>query len=345
MERPGGWYHVTSRGNERQAIYRDGRDRQHFCELLGEVVATFGWRIHAYVLMANHFHLLVETPETNLSRGMQWLNVSYSVWFNRRHNRSGHLFQGRYKAIVVESEAWGLELSRYLHLNPVRVRRLGLDKAARQRDEVGLGERPDPAQVKERVEKLRDYRWTSYRAYLGLVPAPQWLTVDGLLRQGLRGKSGDGAEAYRSYVESAIREGLAESPWEKLTAQTLLGSARFVRKMREGLTANPREQTGVRKLAERPGLAPVILAVETVKGERWEDFRDRYGDSGRDLVLYLGRRHSGLKLRELGQAAGSLDYMAVSLALHRFGRRLRQDATLRATVAQCEKILAKCKNV
>jgi hypothetical protein len=192
---------------------------------------------------------------------------------------------------------------------------------------------------------LRDYRWTSYRAYLGLVPAPQWLTVDGLLRQGLRGKSGDGAEAYRSYVESAIREGLAESPWEKLTAQTLLGSARFVRKMREGLTANPREQTGVRKLAERPGLAPVILAVETVKGERWEDFRDRYGDSGRDLVLYLGRRHSGLKLRELGQAAGSLDYMAVSLALHRFGRRLRQDATLRATVAQCEKILAKCKNV
>src|SRR5208283_2431525 len=108
IERPGGWYHVTARGNERRAIFRDDRDRQHFCDLMAEAVETFGWRLHAYVLMDNHFHLLVERPEPNLGRGMQWLNVSHSVWFNRRHGRSGHLFQGRYKAIIVEAQEWGL---------------------------------------------------------------------------------------------------------------------------------------------------------------------------------------------------------------------------------------------
>src|SRR5262245_7521982 len=96
IERPGGRYHVTARGNERRAIYRDDRDRLRFLELLGEARERYGVRVHAYVLMDNHFHLLVETPEANLSRAMQWLNVSYSVWFNRRRDRSGHLFQGRF---------------------------------------------------------------------------------------------------------------------------------------------------------------------------------------------------------------------------------------------------------
>src|SRR6185295_2805888 len=102
LERPGGWYHLTARGNEQQAIFRDRRDYQHFCELLADAVAQFRWRLHAYVLMKNHFHLMLETLEPNLSAGMQWLGVSYSVWFNRRHQRTGHLFQGRFKSIIVE---------------------------------------------------------------------------------------------------------------------------------------------------------------------------------------------------------------------------------------------------
>jgi REP element-mobilizing transposase RayT len=105
IERPGGRYHVTARGNEQKAIYRGERDRLHFLELLAELPERFGVRIHAYTLMDNHFHLLMETPEANLSRAMQWLSVSYSVWFNRRHNRSGHLFQGRFKAVLVEDDA------------------------------------------------------------------------------------------------------------------------------------------------------------------------------------------------------------------------------------------------
>ena len=139
IQRSGAWYHVTARGNEGRPIYRDQRDRRHFCELLAELVQSYRWRVHAYVLIDNHYHLMVETAEANLSRGMQWLNVSYSVWFNRRHQRAGHLFQGRYKAIVVDRLGWGLEVSRYVHLNPVRFERLGLGKGQRQRVGGGCG--------------------------------------------------------------------------------------------------------------------------------------------------------------------------------------------------------------
>jgi REP element-mobilizing transposase RayT len=112
IERPGVWYHVTARGNERRPIYRDDRDRRHFCELLGEAVGNFGLVLHAYVLMENHFHLLLETPEANLSRAMQWLNVSYSVWFNRRHDRVGHLRVRSFPPAPASSTACGLVRSR-----------------------------------------------------------------------------------------------------------------------------------------------------------------------------------------------------------------------------------------
>ena len=112
IERAGAWYHVTARGNERRDIYRDERDRRRFCELLGEAVERFRLVLHSYVLRDNHFHLLAETTEPNLGAAMQWLNVSYSVWFNLRHRRVGHLFQGRYRALIVEPAGWGLALSR-----------------------------------------------------------------------------------------------------------------------------------------------------------------------------------------------------------------------------------------
>ena len=118
INRVNGRYHVTARGNERKAIYRDDRDRSHFLELLSEMVERYGVQLHAYVLMDNHYHLLLQTPEANLSRAVQWLNVSYGVWFNRRHHRAGHLFQGRFKALVVEDDSGWQEVARYVHLNP-----------------------------------------------------------------------------------------------------------------------------------------------------------------------------------------------------------------------------------
>ncbi len=148
------------------------------------MVARFRVRLHAFVLMDNHYHLMLELAEANLSRSVQWLNMSYSVWFNRRHGRSGHLFQGRFKSVAVSPEEWALALSRYVHLNPVRVQALGLDKEDRAAQRVGLSPAPDAARVRERIALLRGYRWSSYRACLGLEPTPEWLECRTVLGFG-----------------------------------------------------------------------------------------------------------------------------------------------------------------
>ena len=123
-----GWYHVTARGNNRRRIFFDDRDRRHFLELVGEMSERHQVEVHAYVLMDNHYHVLMRTPHANLSAAVQWLNVAYSLWWNRRHRRTGHVFQGRFKAVVVEGGDWVLQCSLYLHLNPVAVAALSLSK-------------------------------------------------------------------------------------------------------------------------------------------------------------------------------------------------------------------------
>ena len=125
IEWPGALYHVTDRGNERQLIFRDDQDRRKFLHYFEETIEKFGLIVHALCLMPNHYHIEIETPNGNLSKAMQWLKTTYTVYFNHRHSRSGHLFQGRYKSIVVEKDSYLLELSRYIHLNPVRAGLVG----------------------------------------------------------------------------------------------------------------------------------------------------------------------------------------------------------------------------
>jgi putative transposase len=182
IERVGGRYHVTARGNERKRIYRQDSDRAHFLELLAEATDRFTLRVHTYVLMDNHYHLLLETPRANLSRAMQWLNVSYSIWFNRRHDRAGHLLQGRFKAFVVEDDAGWQEVARYVHLNPVRLGGLGLDKGQRAASRQGLAQAPRANLVSERLGVLREFRWSSYRAYAGYSAGVGWLWTQPLDR-------------------------------------------------------------------------------------------------------------------------------------------------------------------
>ena len=227
VDRPRLWYHLTARGNKRRTTFRDDRDREHFLELLGQWVERFGLRLHAYVLMPNHYHLLAETTQANLSQAMQWLNVSYTVWFNRRHQRAGHLFQGRFQSVIVEPQTWGLGLSRYLHLNPVRVGSLGLNKAAQRRQGKGLSAKPSPELVQQRLKHLRQYRWSSYSAYAGYAKAPAWLTGAAVLSLG-GGQPEQRAKEYRRYVEGAVREGYAERPWEALISRAVLGGRDFV---------------------------------------------------------------------------------------------------------------------
>src|SRR5712692_7942277 len=148
LEHPGAVWHITSRGNDRQRIFSDDVDRECFVSLLGRTVDLFRWRLHAFVLMGNHYHLVLETPELTLSRGMRQLNGLYAQAFNRRHKRAGHLYQGRFKAILVEKDSHLLELVRYVVLNPVRA---GLATSA------------------------KDWPWSSYRGTAGLARAPEWL--------------------------------------------------------------------------------------------------------------------------------------------------------------------------
>ncbi len=159
VEFPGAVYHLLDRGDRREAIFRDDADRERFLATFGEACQRTGWRVHAFVLMTNHYHLLVETPEPNLVAGMRWFQTTYTVRFNRRHRLSGHLFQGRYKSVVVDPEerCYFATLSDYIHLNPVRARMVSLQ------------------------ERLFDYRWSSYRFYTAEAGRPEWFEPQRVL--------------------------------------------------------------------------------------------------------------------------------------------------------------------
>lgn len=339
IEIAGGWYHVTARGNERNSIFRDDGDRQHFLEVVAEMVLRFRVRLHCFVLMDNHYHVMLELTETNLSRAVQWLNVSYSVWFNRRHGRSGHLFQGRFKSVAVSPDEWALELSRYVHLNPVRINTLGLSKTDRQMQRMGLSPAPNSEEVRRRIGIVRQYRWSSYRAYIGLGQAPEWLECQTVLELG-GGAKGERSRRYRDYVESAVREGLEKSPWESVREQVVLGGAEFLVGLRKHVRGDAQEQRGARRLlTERPKFETVMTAIEKVKGRRWAEFRDEYGDTGRDMALYLGRRLCGMKLAELAETVNLRNYGVVATNAKRYELRLERDRREKARMKQVLKLL------
>jgi REP-associated tyrosine transposase len=170
----------------------------------------FSVHVHAYVLMSNNFHLIVETPKANLSEFMRQFNISYTAYYNRRQRRIGHLYQGRFKAIVVDRDSYLLELSRYVHLNPIRI------KAKTQRSET------------ERIREITQYRWSSLPGYLDGRKKLSWMTYDAVL-----GYVGGSRQKYATFVQDGIREGFA-TPWEDLLAQMILGNRDFVEKLRDG---------------------------------------------------------------------------------------------------------------
>ena len=333
--RQGAWYHITARGNEQRLIYLDERDRAHFLELIPRWLERFDCRLHAYVLMGNHYHLLLQTRQPNLSRAMQWLNVSYTVWFNRRHQRVGHLLQGRFKAVVVEPETWALGLSRYVHLNPVRLERLGSGKEERRAQRQGAGAQASRELIAARLSQLRQFRWSSYPAYAGYARPPEWLDVRSVLAFG-GGRAAERTRRYRVYVEEAVREGVAERPWEELVGRLALGSREFVQELVGQSKPHATERQWAQQVCERPGFDQVVAVVEKVKDAGWKQFRDRHGDWGRDLVLYLGRQKTLLSLSELAAASGCANAVTVSMALRRFGQRLQRDKALRRIMEQAE---------
>ena len=334
-----GWYHAMARGFERGVVFDDDRDREHFLALLQGLTTRYGVKLHAYVLLANHYHLLLQTPHANLSRAMQWLNVSYGVWFNRRHDRVGPLFQGRFKSVPIEGQgAWALQASEYLHLNPVRVKGLGLGKRGRKREGLGLLPPPTRALVQARLAALRGHRWSSYPAYAGYRPPPAWLTCADLWRRAQH-RDWTPTASYRWRVEAALKADAteAETLGAQLRSAVALGSTTFLDRLRRGLHGNRHEQPALRAWQRLLPFARVIELVAQAKNEPWERFRDRHGDAGRDIALWLGRRHCGLTQAELGQAAGGMAYPAVGHAVRQIDRRQKSDRQLARFILQLDK--------
>lgn len=199
IEFDGAVYHITSRGDRREPIYEDDDDREMFLGVLAEVVERFNWSCFAYCLMTNHYHLLIETVEGNLSKGMRQLNGVFTQASNRRHRRGGHLFQGRFKGILVDRDAHLLELSRYVVLNPVR---------------AGM------------VDSAGKWQWSSYRAMVGEIPAPNWLSTDSLLSV-----FGTNRKEARFRYRNFVLEGTGKEIWGKLRHQIYLGDENFVERM------------------------------------------------------------------------------------------------------------------
>lgn len=225
IEFPHALYHVTARGDRREDIFDDDDDRKQFLETLGDVIDQFNWVCYAWCLMDNHYHLLIQTPDGNLSKGMRQLNGVYTQTNNRRHKRVGHLFQGRFKAILVDGDSYLLELSRYVVLNPVR---------------AGMVKSPGA------------WPWSSYRASMGRVEAPAWLAVDGLLAQFAKRRS-LAQERYAQFVSAGMKE---KSPWDNLKGQVFLGDEQFVERMQAHL-ASGKDDVQIPWAQRRPPARPL----------------------------------------------------------------------------------------
>lgn len=269
IEFPGAVYHVTSRGNGRQKIFLDEQDNRKFLGLFGKTLERFNWICHAYCLMANHYHLMIETPDANLSKGMHHLNATFCQAHHKRHDTVGHLLQGRFKAIVVDRESYLLELARYVVLNPVR---------------AGLVARPE------------DWPWSSYRATAGLsgsmLEAAPFLSTAWLLAQ-FGPDEMSVRRRYLDFVSSGI--GL-DSPWPQLQSQLFLGKETFIEKLKDAIP----EKTAVKEIpklqryANRPPLKEIFAAWKTKKkrDEAIAASHLTYGYEQKEIANFLGLHYT-----------------------------------------------------
>lgn len=264
IEFPGALYHVTSRGNAQQNIFEDNADRRRWLAVFDGVCSHFNWECYSYCLMGNHYHLLIETPEGNLSKGMRQLNGVYTQHFNRSHKRVGHLYQGRFKAILVDKDSYLRELSRYIVLNPVRA---------------------------NLVENALDWPWSSYRATIGLTPSPTWLNT----RQTLSVFDPNLDLAINKFIKFVSQGKGQPSVWNALKHQIYLGDELFVEDMLRRISGDTNLEEIPRPQKRRPA-----KPIETyIKGAncRNEGIVSAYqsgGHSMREIAAYVGLHYSSV---------------------------------------------------
>ncbi|MFQ5955554.1 MAG: transposase [Kiloniellales bacterium] len=316
IEYDGAWYHVMNRGAGGRPVFPAVPDGAAFLDLLGQVSERFAIEVHAYCLMDDRYHLLVRTPRGNLGRAMRHLNGVYTQAYNRRHGRDGPLFRGRYKAILVDAEGYLARLGRYLH---------------RQPEETAV------------VGRAEHYRWSSLRAYFGLAPTPAWLHTQATL--DLFGKRRP-RRRYRAYVADGGDEEL-RAFYGRKRLDPVLGDASFRDRIhhRLGRRADEPEISDLRRLRPRPSLERVSRLTASAFGVEGKELlvvrRGRgAGNLPRMVAMALGRSPGGHALKDIARHFGLGHYSSVTAAATRLERRLRDDATLRATVAELRASLA-----
>ena len=282
IEYPGACYHVTARGNGGQALFTDVDDAQMFLDLLGREIGQQGWLCHSYCLVENHYHLLIETPVPNLGRGMGRLNMRYSQWFGRRHKQQGHLFQGRYKAILFEKERHLLQLARHVVSNPVRL---------------------------HAVNRVEQWRWSSYAALAAGDDAPDWLTTDSVL--SCCGATDSEARPYWRDICAEAPD--AASPWDALRGGQYLGSEDFLASLKDHIAGQSLDQVpSAMANPGRPTADQILTAVARTIDRPVESVLDRRAEPEPfRAAIYLLRRAGNVPLRDVA-ALGNVSQGRVS---------------------------------
>ncbi|OEU64207.1 MAG: hypothetical protein BBJ57_08800 [Desulfobacterales bacterium PC51MH44] len=313
IEFEGALYHILSRGNQGQDIFLSDADRHLFLDTLGEMADRYGIDLYTYVLMGNHYHLLLKTHHANLSKAMQWFGTAYARRFNIGHNRSGHLFQGRFKSFIVQNDAYLTQLSCYIHRNPLR---------------AGI------------VQRLADYPWSSYPVYAYRKKAPKWLKTSLILS---RYSTKNPHQAYRRKVQNYAGE--EQSLFEDLRYGLFLGTKSFADTLKKRFvkTSPQSELPQQVKLSKDVDAATTIKKLAQALNCRVDHFRDSLRISktdkmNRDLMLYL-LWHSGLYTnRQIGELFG-LSYSSVSSRAAIARKSIREDVTLQKKVQQLNDLI------
>ena len=271
---PGATYHLMNRGDRRESIFHDDQDRRCFLDALGETCEKTGWQLHAWCLMGNHFHLVVETPQANLVTGMKWFLGTYTSRFNRRHKLFGHLFSGRYKSLIIDERGGGYLRTAcdYVHLNPVR---------------AGLVAADGP---------LSAYAWSSYPLYLRPARRPAWLRVDRLLGEhGIPEDKADGRIHFQARMEDRRKEGKEPEAWAAFRRGWRLGAEDFAQRLSERLGRRGQKHEQARERRETDKQLAGRLIKEWMSARQWneEELKTRpKGDAGKAELARLLRRQT-----------------------------------------------------
>lgn len=303
----GAFYHVTARGNEKKRIYFSNADYDKFKYYVDKARDKYAFVLHCYILMINHYHLVLETPSANLNSIMHYINSSYTNYVNRKMKRSGHLFQGRYKAILIDQDIYLLELSRYIHLNPVR---------------AGMVQRPE------------DYPHSSYGSFIGK-RKDESVYRDFILKMiSQNGKKA--MQNYKSFVENAIGEKL-DNPLKKIYGGAIAGGDLFIKKVLsklENLDLTKSDIANRRELRSQCRPEEIISKLSSVlKVDRDKVVNGRIKDY-RSIAIYAMKKYTGLANKEIGQIFGNLSYSGVSKVYRRFEEKIEKDSSLKRKVME-----------